>query len=311
MPVTVDENERYRQFVHSVATELGVFDFAPDQVVWHYTNENGLLGILQSSTLHATQVAFLNDNRETKYATELFQATIREVIAESEGDAEAIGFFEEVLRYTEEDPKNPVQGISKFFITSFSGLQDDVQQWDRYSRPHGYAIGFHARGLNRESNSSIYRVVYDQERQKSAVKKIVAATLTFFREGLTADRQSDPEKWAREFYLAWDEWIYKLAPLAKHVNWQPEQEFRLVHELKLSEFPKVRFMQKGNTLARYLPLDTPSWMPSRQPVLPISRIVIGPGNEPTFTAISVRLLLEQMGYVNVPVETTTTDLVWR
>ena len=297
--------------MNGVARELGVFDFGPEQIIWHYTNDSGLLGILQSATLHATQVAFLNDNRETKYGTELFQATLREVIAESTNDPSSNAFFEQVLQFTEDDPKTPVQGISKFFIASFSALEDDVVQWDRYSKHHAYAIGFRARGLNREPNSTIYKVVYDTDKQKAAVRKIIMATLDFYRQGLTVERQNDPEQWAREFYLAWDEWIYKLAPLAKHSSWESENEFRLVHELKLSEFPKVRFAQKGNTLARFLPLDTPSWMPSRQPLLPIAKVLIGPGNDATFTAISVRLLLDQMGYVNVPVEATKTDLVWR
>jgi hypothetical protein len=219
--------------------------------------------------------------------------------------------FEQVLRLTEEDPKTPIQGISKFFVTSFSGDADDLLQWDRYSKPHGYAIGFFARGLNREPNSTLYRVVYNADKQRVAIQKIIDATLRFYREGLIGERLANSEQWAEEFYLAWDEWIYKLAPLAKGIQWQSENEFRLVHELKPAEYSKVRFAQKGNTLARFLPLDTPSWMKSRQPLLPIAKIVVGPGNDAHFTAVSVRLLLEQMGYGAVTVEQTTTDLVWR
>lgn len=76
MLVTVDENEQCRRFVNGVAQELGVFDFAQDQIIWHYTSDRGLLGILQSATLFATQVAFLNDERETRYATDLFAAAV-------------------------------------------------------------------------------------------------------------------------------------------------------------------------------------------------------------------------------------------
>ena len=35
------------------------------------------------------------------------------------------------------------------------------------------------------------------------------------------------EKWGREFFAAWDEWVYKLAPLAKDATWQPENEFKM------------------------------------------------------------------------------------
>jgi len=58
MPVTPAENEKYRRFVGDVATEMGVFDYDGAQIVWHYTDGAGFLGILQSSTLFVTQVAF-------------------------------------------------------------------------------------------------------------------------------------------------------------------------------------------------------------------------------------------------------------
>jgi hypothetical protein len=71
-------------------------------------------------------------------------------------------------------------------------------------------------------------------------------------------------------------------------------------------------IKRGNALARYLPLDIPSWMGSRQPLLPIAKIVVGPGNEKGLTPQSVRMLLQQMGYApSVTVETTNRNIVWR
>jgi len=98
--------------------------------------------------------------------------------------------------------------------------------------------------------------------------------------------------------------------LAKDKKWRSENEFRLVHELKVSEFPDVRFSQKPKMLARYLPLDTPSWVKRRSKLLPIAKVWIGPGNHPAFTKISVQLLLEQMGYWNIPVEVTKCTVDW-
>jgi hypothetical protein len=39
------------------------------------------------------------------------------------------------------------------------------------------------------------------------------ATLRFYREGLTGERIDNPAEWGRIFFNAWDEWVYKLAPL--------------------------------------------------------------------------------------------------
>jgi hypothetical protein len=304
MPVTAEENEKYRAFVVEKASEIGLFDFKPDDIVWHYTDGPGFLGIVQSGSIYATQVASLNDWNETKYGTDLFKAAIQRLIEEKNDDKAARTFLLKVLDYVKENPTSPTHGTSKFFVVCFSGEEDDLSQWDRYGGKNSYAIGFYARGLWREPTSCLYKVVYDRARQEKVAKDLAEATLKFYLEGLQGERLQEPGKWAEEFFLAWDEWIYKLAPLAKDLKWKAENEFRLVHELKVSDFSEVRFRQRETMLARYIPLTTPSWVKRRTPLLPIAKILIGPGNHPAFTSISVGLLLEQMGYFNVPVEVT-------
>lgn len=149
---------------------------------------------------------------------------------------------------------------------------------DRYGRRNGYALGFYARGLNREPGSTIYRVIYDANKQQSAARKLAHATVDFYVQGLIGQRFDHPEQRTREFLTAWDEWVYKLAPLAKAPKWEAENEYRIVHELKPAEFPQVRFKAKSTMMARYLPLDTPSWMRRRAGLLPLAKIWIGPGS---------------------------------
>ncbi len=307
MPVTPEENEKYGAFVRARARELGCFDFEPDDIVWHYTNGQGFLGILQSASLFATQVACLNDSNETKYATDLYKVSVKALIEEKKDDPIARDFLYKVLDLVKDDPTSPTHGTSKFFVTCFSGDEDDVLQWDRYGKK-GYAIGFYARGLQREPNSMLYKVIYDLKKQEQASKEIAEATLQFYLEGLVGERLENPEKWAEEFFLGWDDWVYKLAPLAKDAKWKAENEYRIVHELKFSEFSQVQFRQKETMLGRYIALGTPAWVKRKTPLLPIAKIIIGPGNHAAFTSVSIRLLLEQLGYPNIPVEITNVTL---
>ena len=308
MPVTQEENEKYFAFVRERAQSLGLFDYKPDTIVWHYTDGPGFLGIIQSSTIHATQVASLNDRNETKHATDLYKRSIKQVMEEKKDDLVAQDFLQKVLDYVKDDPDSPTHGASKFFVACFSSEEDDLTQWDRYGKPNGYAIGFYARGFWREPNSTLYKVVYDRTIREKTSKEIADATLRFFQEGLNGERLEAPDKWAEEFFAAWDEWVYRLAPLAKDYKWKAASEFRLVHELKVQEFGQVRFKQRETMLGRYIPLDTPSWLKRRTPLLPIAKVMIGPGNHPSFTSVSTRLLLDQMGYENVPVEVTKVSL---
>jgi hypothetical protein len=209
------------------------------------------------------------------------------VIAEST-DHGSVAFLEIVLELVKEEPTNPTQGVSKFFVTCFSSAKDDLNQWGKYQKSSAgrYAIGFYPAGLNREPNSTLYRVIYDRQKQEEAAKRIVEATVNFYRKGLTGDRLNDPELWAREFFLGWDDWIYKLSPLTKSFAWESEREFRIVHELKVAEFPRVRFAQKKTMLARYLPLDFPCWVKERSARLPIASVMIGPGGNLASTRVS-------------------------
>lgn len=90
MSVTLEGNARYGQFINKIALEIGLFDFQPEDIIWHYTDGAGLLGILQSSTLFATQVSALNDSKETEYATDLFQKATRDAIEKNADDPEAV-----------------------------------------------------------------------------------------------------------------------------------------------------------------------------------------------------------------------------
>ena len=308
MPVTEKENEAYRLFVVEKAQEIKCFDYQPKDVIWHYTNGDGLLGILQSASIHATQVASLNDKNETKYATDLFKISVRKILEENKDHSTATAFLEKVLEYIKEDPLAPSHGTSKFFVTCFSAEEDDVNQWDRYGKPNGYAIGFYAGGLFRDATSTVYKVNYDKALHEKISDDTARATLRFFLDGLSGERLNNPGQWAEEFFAAWDEWVYRLSPTVKDAKWKAENEFRLVHELKVSELPDIRFKQRASVLARYLPLTTASWSKQRRPLLPIAKIIIGPGPNSSFTKVSVSLLLEQMGYMNVPVELSQCSL---
>jgi hypothetical protein len=250
MPVTTEENNKYGEFVRRIAQENGCFDYEPDQVVWHYTDGPGLLGILESSRLHATQVSALNDAKETRHASELFIRAVRQLLVERAAEPDVMTFLNTLVAFSEESVE--AQARSKFFVTCFSGQEDDLTQWDRYGKGNGYALGFYARGLNREPNSTLYRVIYDAGNQERAARNLAEATVDFYVEGLAGYRLANPEQWAREFLTAWDDWVYKLAPLVKAPKWVAENEYRIVHELKLPEFPEVRFKAKS-TMIRPIP----------------------------------------------------------
>jgi hypothetical protein len=304
MPVLPTDNEKYQAFVIDVVKRLGCVQYDPEAIVWHYTTGDGLLGIIESGSIHATQASCLNDSTEIRYASNLFHdalITLREGMA---GEADAHQFLTKVVELSNENPETPIAAPSRFFVSCFSAQEDDLSQWRAYSDPggeNGYAIGFVARGLSDLPNGALLRVNYDKALHKVIARETAEATLQFFRDGMENKRADTVEQWTTEFLIAWQEQINRLAPIAKDDCFQTENEFRIVHELNVTELHQVRFKQKRTLLSRYLPLRFPLWNQVRSPMLPIAKVMVGPGRHQSITEISVNTLLTQMGYGNVPV----------
>jgi hypothetical protein len=87
---------------------------------------------------------------------------VRQLIEERTAEADVVTLLNALIGFTEENVE--AQARSKFFVTCFSGEEDDLTQWERHGKQNGYAIGLYARGLNREPNSSLYRVIYDEQK---------------------------------------------------------------------------------------------------------------------------------------------------
>ncbi len=302
MPVTEDEQASYGSFVISIAEEAGCFDLSGTDLLWHYTDGEGLLGILESGKLRATQVAALNDSQEVLYAREVYRkeiATLRNSTSLADEDKR---FLEYVLELLKNDPLEPEHARSNFFVSCFSRKRDDLSQWDRYGNGYGYAIGFIARFLDEIPNTTISRIIYDRSKQQAAARKLAEATLYFFKQGLTPDR-TDRKSWMEEFFWSWNSYIYRLAPVIKDDNWAAEDECRVVH--MSNGLADVKFAQKRTMLARY----TDVIFPMTTPRLPIGSILIGPGNDPGLTKSNIEYVLNKMGYPDsISIEVTRVSL---
>ena len=128
-----------------------------DDTLFHYTNEAGLYGILESQSLWATHFRFLNDRKEFwHYIEEQERAIAWKDLKEKLFNAQetsAINFLEFkdlCKRWIAQVPP---------FIFSFCGIDDlndnqkykngDLVMWSSYGQKGGYAIGFSKIGLKK------------------------------------------------------------------------------------------------------------------------------------------------------------------
>jgi|SRR5580704_488653 hypothetical protein len=300
-PVTEVEQNAYYDFVASMAPTFVPQELLqPGELLWHYTNGNALLKILESKSLLATQVACLNDSDEIMYASHLLADAIKEVAASAtEPEAKFLnGYFATDLDYS-----TPLA----HFVTCFSRKKDDISQWQAYcsGTENGYAIGCDPVGL-KGMGDGLVAVNYEREVHDAAAKKVAEATLRFYQEGLELRPGESAEEWGAAFGQVWDEQITHLAPLLKDKCWAHEKEYRIIRLYRGDvDLENVVIFQKDTMMTRHLRLHFIA-LQGKPEVLPIREIMIGPCRHPKTSAIAIGLALRKYGYTT-PIPVTISE----
>jgi hypothetical protein len=75
--ITAEAERELVEFIGHLTTEYAQLSAERPQMLFHYTNGTGLLGIIGSNRLWATHTLYLNDRLEIQYAVELVDAELR------------------------------------------------------------------------------------------------------------------------------------------------------------------------------------------------------------------------------------------
>lgn len=92
--------------------------------------------------------------------------------------------------------------------------------------------------------------------------------------------------------------ICRLLPQFKHFGFREEREWRFVVQMEAAP-DSLQFRVRGSVLVPYLKIG-----PGGPGILPITRLIVGPGKNQEVTERSLRLLLAQHGYGAVKVESS-------
>jgi Protein of unknown function (DUF2971) len=120
--------------------------------LYHYTNERGLKGIIESQTIWFTDYRHLNDPSELIHGIEMAHDVMRLAANGADG---RVRLFLECLG--DMFSSKNFSATLEFFIASFSRERDDLGQWRAYAdNGCGYAIGFAPR---------VFRIVDKSDRK--------------------------------------------------------------------------------------------------------------------------------------------------
>lgn len=113
---------------------------ADTDVVWHYTNTEGLIGILSAGpALRATHYRFLNDTEELEYGFCLLEQLWQEYGAQLAPDQDLQGLVDGAIAYARSSTTR-----RELYVACASLTRDSLAQWRGYAGGAGYSIGFKA-----------------------------------------------------------------------------------------------------------------------------------------------------------------------
>ena len=145
--------------------------------LFHYTTAQGLLGMLQSNSLRATNALYMNDASERRHGNELLSVVLGENAKHARSPVfKSYSWAVETVAY--------VLSASSVCVFCLTAQRNQLSQWRAYAANGGYCIGFHTDGLrallNRKrlvagtyKSEGLYKVVYGATMQTRLFERAI------------------------------------------------------------------------------------------------------------------------------------------
>ena len=256
----------------------------PPLMIFHYTDDAGLKGILENGNIRLTSVSNLNDPAELRHGfSHAIDIMNKRALS---GPPESQIFAKRFERFLID---GGVEQAAHYFVCCFSASGDDLGQWRAYAdNGRGFALGFDAALLEDgfvktsalpTSSNSTFRVVYSDDTVVKLHNDIIDKMfhLISLPHGKNLDSKTLHE-YMRELLVLTCMHCLRSALFFKHEAYSNEAEFRFlqIHMAGPHAPPTVKYRTRPYELVKYLEFD---WRAVAASAL--TRIVIGPAADKT------------------------------
>jgi hypothetical protein len=290
--------DRLAEFLNSIGS------FSTDRILWfnearqlyHYTNLEGLNGIVRTDDLWLTHAQYCNDDEELTHGMRLTKRVLEEQRDKSDGKKRK--YLDELLRIICKPELDPV------YICCFCEEDDLLSQWRAYAaNGMGVSLAIEPNKFRyitgrdcppRFGVMRFWKVFYKVETQE----KIIRNAIKFFPKFKARSTASEWAQWTAEairFFL----------PTFKNSDFSEEKEWRLIFSPAAGSPALPSFRVARGMLIPYYSLKALSnELGHGKQKLPIRTVRIGPCPNRRLNAASARLLLNQNGYEKSKLETS-------
>ncbi len=263
----------------------------PIPLLYHYTDQKGLLGIVKGDKkeIWATHHQYLNDTQEYLHAKGLIRDEIELRLGGAEPDARSLL---EAMRSALDGPGNEDVNL---YVASFSEDGDSLPQWRAYG---GFALGFWGDRLVLPKRFTITRCIYRPEEQCEVAKAIVADVLEGTLEKMPVLDLSNAKLTVSVVVRSQ---LHTFALIFKHRKFKDENEWRIVSPVLMDFKPAYPVEEEINLDFRpgksmLIPYQRVPLRDERNG-FPLHEVVIGPNPNKEQSRRSIESLLRSQGLV--------------
>ncbi len=262
----LDEEGMYQKAVDLPSSFRSHLEGVSRKFLYHYTSQEGLIGIISTSELWATKVQYMNDSSEFGLALKIAADCLNTRLTNCDAKQKRkLDLLIQTLNI----------GNANVFVSCFCEEGDLLGQWRAYTGAnHGYSIGIDSKILNERAGASKFTLgpcVYDAKSQMTIIEEAIEKCLSLTEE---------------ECDTTFEYNLITIGAFFKDAQFQEEREWRLVSRATSITHAKVGFRAGQSMISPYLRValgekDTSS----------ISHIIVGPCPHPDLSKKSVEMLL--------------------
>jgi hypothetical protein len=238
------------EVVNSFAREIDATP--PPATIYHYTDDRGLAGILESGRIRLTEIFGLNDPTELRHGVS--PAIKLLVRAARRDDRFEINQFSENLAAM---LRGGIEEIAHFFVCSFSKARDDLGQWRAYAdNGRGFALGFEAATLEQafvranipgSSGHMTFPVTYNEAELSQMHARVIERALPLISLPRTRGFPAGSiDPYMSELLIRICVPIIRSALFFKHPSYSNEKEYRLCGRTRMAHYLHARERPTGS-----------------------------------------------------------------
>jgi hypothetical protein len=199
----------------------------PRETLYHYTTFAGLVGIVNSQLLWASDIRYMNDSAELKHTADLIRMEISQRITAGHPKPNLLNQFLEWVTHR-------ITNGHMLFAASFRSNGNLLSQWRGYSKlGKGVSLGFNPSYIlkcAREQSFQIGKCIYNSADQRRLIKQVVDSVEVLAQahhENKDIPEKNDPQSYYNVFEKIETD-LLRIAAILKHPSFQEEEEWRIV-----------------------------------------------------------------------------------